>query len=90
MLPEESNVYEYESQKKCDSVTIGWIPAYGETTNKYCLSVRENYPFDYEDKFRENYQCNWDKLRYSSKYANGTQKNKLKYVVCQNINNTNR
>lgn len=67
---------------------IGWIPAYDGTTNKYCLWVRENFPFDYEDKFRENYQCNWDKLK--RKNVNAAQRNKSNYVVCQNINNTNR
>lgn len=89
-FPSESNVYEYENKKECDSVTIGWIPSYDESTRKYCVWVRENLRFDYEDKFREYFQCNWDKLLKTNRYVNATRKNGLKSVRCQEIKSDNK
>ena len=84
-FPPESNVYEYENKKECDSVMIGWIPSFDKSPRKYCVWVRENLRFDYEDKFREYFQCNWDKLLKTNRYVNATQKNGLKSVRCQDV-----
>ena len=61
-LPEEPNLYEFKSQKTCNSVTIGWIPVYDTSVNTYCVTVWENGKFNYADLFRGYYQCNLDEV----------------------------
>ncbi|KAJ8948635.1 hypothetical protein NQ318_022701 [Aromia moschata] len=36
-MPSETAVQEYESLSKCDSVTIGWLPAPGSKVGHYCI-----------------------------------------------------
>lgn len=61
-LPEDPNLYEFKSQKSCNSVTIGWIPVNDTSVNTYCVVVWENRKFNYADIFRGYFQCNLDNL----------------------------
>ncbi|KAL0274903.1 UNVERIFIED_CONTAM: hypothetical protein PYX00_002928 [Menopon gallinae] len=59
-IPKELRIYEYRSRRRCDSITIGWIPEPDNTVNKYCVTVRENKRVDLADKYRASYQCHLD------------------------------
>lgn len=40
-MPSETLVREYQSLRRCDSVTIGWIPSPSKRTVNYCVTVTE-------------------------------------------------
>ncbi|KAJ9579506.1 hypothetical protein L9F63_004825 [Diploptera punctata] len=57
-LPEKPQVYEYDSMRRCDSVTVGWLPSPDPRASRYCVFAREDKRHDMENQ-RPN-QCSLD------------------------------
>lgn len=67
-LPSEPQVHEYVSMRKCDSVTVGWVPSPDPQVARYCVFVREDKREELDAR-RPN-QCALDaKLKKSSDFA---------------------
>ncbi|XP_030746972.1 protein NDNF-like [Sitophilus oryzae] len=68
-MPENISVIEYESMKKCDSVTIGWMPTLDRYNSTYCLVVKEGNVKENEEYNQPN-QCGLEnRLRKSLDFA---------------------
>ena len=67
-LPEKPQVYEYDSMRRCDSVTVGWLPSPDPRASRYCVFAREDKRRDQETQ-RPN-QCSLDlRLKKNSDFA---------------------
>lgn len=40
-MPSQTTVEEIASLRKCDSVTVAWLPSPGEKIGHYCVMVKE-------------------------------------------------
>ncbi|KAJ8959777.1 hypothetical protein NQ314_006207 [Rhamnusium bicolor] len=56
IMPSQTIVEEYESLRKCDSVTIGWLPSPGRKCGHYCVVVKEGKLRETDDYGMPN-QC---------------------------------
>ncbi|GLV39504.1 nord [Carabus blaptoides fortunei] len=75
-MPSEVQVYEYASLRRCDSVTVGWLPSPDQRAAHYCLVVREGRLREMEG-YRMPNQCGLEsRLKKSADFA-------VKY--CQDI-----
>lgn len=67
-VPREPNVQEYPSLRKCDSVTIGWVPSPGQRVAYYCIIVKEGRLKEMEE-LRSVNQCGLEsRLRKSADF----------------------
>lgn len=67
-VPQGRHVEEYLSLRRCDSVTVGWVPSHGPKTAHYCLVVKEGRIGDAEG-FRWPNQCSLEhRLKKSADY----------------------
>ncbi|KDR23074.1 Fibronectin type-III domain-containing protein C4orf31-like protein [Zootermopsis nevadensis] len=67
-LPSEPQVHEYDSMRKCDSVTVGWVRSPDPQVARYCVFAREDKRKELETR-RPN-QCALDsKLKNTSDFA---------------------
>lgn len=68
-MPTEAQVYEYNSLRKCNSVTVGWMPSPDRRAAHYCLVVREGKLRELEG-YRMPNQCGLEnRLRKSADFA---------------------
>ncbi|XP_068082626.1 protein NDNF [Anabrus simplex] len=68
LLPSSTQLHEYDSLRRCDSVTVGWVPS-PEPAVRYCILAREARPLDLETGRRPN-QCGLEgRLRKSSDFV---------------------
>ncbi|XP_076264368.1 neuron derived neurotrophic factor nord isoform X1 [Rhynchophorus ferrugineus] len=79
-LPQNTSVIEYESLKRCDSVTIGWMPSPNEASVTYCLVVKEGNIKEIEEYNPPNLCGLENRLKKSLDFA-------LKYCMPPNKKN---
>ena len=51
-------MHEYDSMRKCNSVTVGWVPSPDPRISRYCVFAREDKEKDLE--VRRPSQCALD------------------------------
>ena len=66
-LPSETQVHEYDSMRKCNSVTVGWVPSPDPLTARYCVFARDDRQMELETS-RPN-QCALDSRLKKSDFA---------------------
>ncbi|GFG38442.1 hypothetical protein Cfor_02476 [Coptotermes formosanus] len=66
-LPSETQVHEYDSMRKCNSVTVGWIPSPDPRIARYCVFAREDKQMELE--MRRPNQCALDSRLKKSDFA---------------------
>ncbi|PSN56010.1 hypothetical protein C0J52_13710 [Blattella germanica] len=89
-LPEKPQVYEYDSMRRCDSVTVGWLPSPDPRAARYCVYAREDKRRDAENQ-RPN-QCSLDtKLKknpdFTMMHCQDKIPNDSRAVITQTIGN---
>jgi hypothetical protein len=66
-LPSETQVHEYDSMRKCNSVTVGWVPSPEPRIARYCVFARDDKQMEIETS-RPN-QCALDSRLKKSDFA---------------------